>query len=47
MALRSVEEALMRIKKFEDVEKRFEKVETDFDEDVNILKNEIRKLEKL
>lgn len=48
MALRSVEEVLMRVeKKFEDVEKRFEKVEIDFDEDVNILKDEIRKLEKL
>ena len=47
-SLRSVEEVLMRVeKKFEDVEKRFEKVEVDFDEDVNILKNEIRKLEKL
>jgi len=30
-----------------DVERRFEKVELDFDEDVNILKDEIRKLEKL
>jgi len=48
VALRSVEEVLMRVeKKFEDVEKRFEKVELDFDEDVNILKDEIRKLEKL
>lgn len=48
MALRSVEEELMRIeKKFENVEKRFEKVEISFDEDVNILKKEVSELKKL
>jgi len=41
MALKLIEEGLMR------VEKRFEKVEMSFDEDVKILKEEINELKKL
>lgn len=48
MALKSVEEELLRIKKeFEGVEKVFERVETAFDEDVKTLKKEVSELKKL
>ena len=44
----SVEEVLTRIEtRSEDVERRFEKVEMDFDEDVRIMKDETAKLEGL
>lgn len=48
MHAQSVEEALTRIEtRFDDVERGFEKVEMDFDEDVRIMKDETAKLEGL